>query len=52
VASRRYDPHAKLVNFMVPIEAQQWPDTMREELFASLFGQRPPAAAAAEPVAL
>ena len=35
----RYDAHSKLVNFMVPVEAEPWPEAMREELFAGLFGR-------------
>ena len=35
----RYDAHPKLVNFMVPVETEPWPEAMREELFAGLFGR-------------
>ncbi|XP_048242589.1 protein AATF-like [Haliotis rufescens] len=35
----RYDVHAKLVNFMAPIDNSTWSDEARNDLFKSLFGK-------------
>lgn len=34
----RYDTHAKLVNFMAPIDHSSYSDEAKDMLFASLFG--------------
>jgi len=48
----RYDSHAKLVNFMVPVPTDHnWHDGMRDVLFSSLLGKHAaslPASAADE----
>ncbi|XP_046555266.1 protein AATF-like [Haliotis rubra] len=35
----RYDVHAKLVNFMAPMDHSIWSDDARNDLFKSLFGK-------------
>ncbi len=37
----RYTVHEKLQNFMAPEERGLWGERQRDELFSSLFGQRP-----------
>uniref|UniRef100_A0A182X3W1 Apoptosis antagonizing transcription factor/protein transport protein n=1 Tax=Anopheles quadriannulatus TaxID=34691 RepID=A0A182X3W1_ANOQN len=39
----RYVVHKKLVNFMAPVPDYEWTDEAKDELFGSLFGQRPAA---------
>ena len=36
----RYEAHAKLVNFLVPVPTATWHEEMTTELFNNLFGQK------------